>query len=125
MARRQIIGFAWIAVAAVSAAVTLIFRADPAQVVVTLALAALTAGLGAWMVMRDGDGWMRASVFAAVAWFTIYGILAILQVDDGNALVTDVGLAVIGAALGLLAWRSRASGATVDANPGFDVGGGH
>lgn len=113
MARRQVIGLMWIGVAAVSAAVTLIFRADLAQIVVTLVLAALTVGLGAWMVVRGGDGGTRACVIAAVAWFAIYGILAIQQADDVNALVTDVGLAVIGAALGLLAWRSSVSGATV------------
>lgn len=118
MRRRQIFGLSWIAVAASSAAVTLAFRDDTAQIIVTLVLAAVTAGLGAWAVVRGGAGSMEASIVAAIAWVAVYGILAILQADDVNALVTNVGLAVIGAALGLLAWRSRVSGATVAADPG-------
>lgn len=125
MARRQVIGLSWIAVAAASAAVTLTFRDDSAQIIVTLVLAAVTAGLGVWVVVRGGAGSMQASVIAAIAWVAVYGILAILQAADVNALVTNVGLAVIAAALGLFAWRSRVSGATVDTNRGFDPSRGH
>jgi hypothetical protein len=59
---------------------------------------------------------MQASAIAGIAWSTVYAILAILQADDVNAFVTNVGVAVIGAALGLLAGRSRDSLATVDTN---------
>jgi hypothetical protein len=59
---------------------------------------------------------MQASAIAGIAWSTVYAILAILQADDVNAFVTNVGVAVIGAALGLLGGRSRDSLATVDTN---------
>ena len=125
MGRRQVIGLSWIAVAAASAAVTLTFRDDSAQIIVTLVLAVVTAGFGAWVVVRGGAGSMQASVIAAIAWVAVYGILAILQAGEVTALVTDVFLAVIGAALGLVAWRSRLSGTPVEADPGVAPSRGH
>ena len=68
---------------------------------------------------------MQASVIAAIAWVAVYGILAILQAGELTALVTDVFLAVIGAALGLVAWRSRLSGTLVQADPGVAPSLGH
>ena len=105
MSRLKAIGVTWVVVAAFSVAMTLAFRVEPTQVLVTLGLAFATAVLGIWM-LRSSSATGGPSLGFAIAWLVVYVGLAMLQSDDIGAWVTDTGLALAGIAVGLVAWKS-------------------
>ncbi len=109
MSRLKAIGVSWLIVAALSIAVTLVFRANPTQVLATLGLALVTAVLGIWMVLRASTAAVGASLAVGVVWLAVYAGLAVLQSDEVAAWVTDAFLAVTGVGVGLVAWTTGTS----------------
>lgn len=107
MTRLKIAGVLWIAVAAFALAITLTFRVDMTQTVVTIALTGVAIAVGGWLLLRPNDAAMRMASVTGAVWFAVYAALMIIQSDDPAAWVTNAGLAVAGAALALLAWKSR------------------
>ncbi|MBA3689484.1 MAG: hypothetical protein H0W81_11775 [Chloroflexi bacterium] len=120
MSKLKAIGTTWLAVAALSIAVTVVFRVDSAQIVVTLALALVTAALGGWMVLRPSTAAVGASLGVGIVWLAVYAGLAVLQSDEIAAWVTDAFLAVVGGVVGFVAWTrtSTAARPEADQNPG-------
>lgn len=120
MSRLKAIGAAWLAVAALSVVFTFVFRVEPAQIVVTLALALVTAALGVWMVLRPSTAAVGASLGAGIVWLAVYAGLAVLQSDEIAAWVTDAFLAVVGGVVGFVAWTRTSTSARpeADQNPG-------
>jgi len=120
MSRLKAIAAAWLAVAALSVVFTLVFRVEPAQIVVTLALALVTAALGGWMVLRPSTAAVGASLGVGIVWLAVYAGLAVLQSDGIAAWVTDAFLAVVGGVVGFVAWTrtSTAARPEADQNPG-------
>jgi len=120
MSRLKAIGTTWLVVAALSIAVTIVFRADSAQIVVTLALALVTAALGGWMVLRPSTAAIGASLGVGIVWLAVYAGLAVLQSDEIAAWVTDAFLAVVGGVVGFVAWTRTSTSARpeADQNPG-------
>ncbi len=110
MSRVQIIGAAWIALAAFSFLITLAFRNDPdqgSQVVGTIVLAALGASLGLWLLVRPMGPAVWISVVGGVVWFIVYAWLVNVQSSELAAWVTDAFLALVGAVLAIASWASR------------------
>ncbi len=120
MSKLKAIGTTWLAVAALSIAVTVVFRVDSAQIVVTLALALVTAALGGWMVLRPSTAAVGASLGVGIVWLAVYAGLAVLQSDEIAAWVTDAFLAVVGGVVGFVAWTRTSTSARpeADQNPG-------
>lgn len=120
MSRLKAIGVAWLAVTALSVVFTLVFRVEPAQIVVTLALALVTAALGGWMVLRPSTAAVGASLGVGIVWLAVYAGLAVLQSDEIAAWVTDAFLAVVGGVVGFVAWTRTSTSARpeADQNPG-------
>jgi hypothetical protein len=120
MSRLKAIGAAWLAVAALSVVFTLLFRVEPAQILVTLALALVTATLGVWMVLRPSTAAIGASLGVGIVWLAVYAGLAVLQSDEIAAWVTDAFLAVVGGVVGFVAWTRTSTSARpeADQNPG-------
>ena len=116
MSRLKAIGAAWLAVAALSVVFTLVFRVDSAQIVVTLALAVVTAALGGWMVLRPSTAAVGASLGAGIVWLAVYAGLAVLQSDEIAAWVTDAFLAVVGGVVGFVAWTRTSTAARPEAD---------
>jgi hypothetical protein len=108
MNRLGIAGVLWLVAAGFAIAMTIIFRVDPVQWVVTIAVAVVAAILGLWLVARPGDVVVSASNVVSVVWSVLYAVLAVQQSDELAAWTTDVFLLAIGAAAGVVAYRSAA-----------------
>jgi hypothetical protein len=106
MNRLGIAGVLWLVAAGFAIAMTIIFRVDPVQWVVTIAVAVVAAILGLWLVARPGDVVVSASNVVSVVWSVLYAVRAVQQSDELAAWTTDVFLLAIGAAAGVVAYRS-------------------
>jgi len=98
-------GVLWLVAAGFAVAITLIFRVDPVQWVLTMAMSAVAAVLGLWLVARPSALAVSASNVVAVVWTVLYAALTAQQSADLAALTTDVALIAIGAAAGIAAYR--------------------
>ena len=102
-------GALWLIAAGFANAMTLIFRTDPVQWVVTMAVAVVAAGVGVGLIARPGDLVVSASNLVAVVWIVLYAVLTVQQSDELAAWTTDVFLIVLGAAAGVTAYRAAGS----------------
>ena len=108
MNRLGIAGVLWLVAAAFAIAMTLIFRTDPVQWVITMAVGVVAAVLGLWLIARPNATIVSASNGMAVAWTALYAVLAVQQSGELAALTTDVALIAVGAAAGLATYRASA-----------------
>lgn len=108
MNRLGIAGALWLVAAGFAIAMTLIFRVDPVQWVVTMAIGVVAAVVGLWLIARPNALVVSASNAVSVVWIVLYAVLTGLQSDDIAAWTTDVALIAIGAAAGLVAYRAAA-----------------
>ena len=112
MNRLGVAGGLWLVAAGFAIAMTLIFRVDPVQWVVTMAVGVVAAVLGLWLIARPSALVVSASNVVAVAWTVLYAVLTVQQADELAAWTTDVILIAIGAAAGLAAYRAAARAKT-------------
>jgi hypothetical protein len=108
MNRFGLAGVLWLVAAGSAIAVTLTFRVDPVQWVVTIAVAAVAGVLGLWLMARPSAPVVSASNAVSVVWIVLYGVLTALQSDELAAWTTDVALMAIGGVAGLAAYRAAA-----------------
>ena len=108
MNRLGIAGALWLVAAGFAIAMTLIFRTDPLQWVVTMAIGVIAAVVGLWLIARPSALVMSASNAVSAVWTVLYAVLTVLQSDDLAAWTTDVALIAIGGAAGLVAYRAAA-----------------
>jgi len=108
MNRLGIAGAVWLVAAGFAIAMTLIFRTDPVQWVVTTAVGVVAAVVGLWLIARPSALVVSASNVVAVVWIVLYAVLTVLQSDELAAWTTDVALIAIGGAAGLVAYRAAA-----------------
>ena len=108
MNRLGIAGALWLVAAGFAIAMTLIFRTDPVQWVVTMAVGVVAAVLGLWLIARPSGVVVSASNAVSVVWIVLYAVLTVLQSDELAAWTMDVALIAIGGAAGLAAYRAAA-----------------
>lgn len=108
MNRFRLAGVLWLVAAGSAIAVTLTFRTDPVQWVVTIAVGAVAAVLGLWLMARPSAPVVSASNAVSVVWIVVYGVLTALQSDELAAWTMDVALMAIGGVAGLAAYRAAA-----------------
>ena len=108
MNRLGIAGALWLVTAGFAIAMTIIFRTDPSQFVVTIAVGVVVAILGVWLMARPRDLVVSASNVVAVVWTVLYAVLTVQQSGELAAWTTDVLLIAIGAAAGVVAYRAAA-----------------
>ena len=109
MNRLGVAGALWLVAAAFAIAMTLIFRTDPVEWAITMALGAVAAVLGLWLIARPNALVVPISNGVAVAWAVLYAVLTVQQSDELAAWTTDVALIAIGAGAGLAAYRAAAT----------------
>ena len=102
MSRFSSLGIAWLATASFSIMITLVFRLEADGYVVTILLGVATVALAAWLLLRPSGRALATSVVTGVAWLAVYGTLAAVQGDEAR--VTDTFLAIVGTAIGYVAW---------------------
>jgi len=98
-------GVLWVVSGLFAAAMSLIFRVDPIQVMLTIAASALAAVLGVWMIARPSTTAVPLSYVVGLAWLALYAALAVQQSGELVAWTTDVFLALIGVGAALAAYR--------------------
>jgi hypothetical protein len=108
MNRLGIAGALWLVAAGFAIAMTLIFRTDPLQWVVTIGIGVVAAVLGLWLIARPSALVVSASNIVSVVWIVLYAVLTVLQSGELAAWTTDVALIAIGAASGVAAYRAAA-----------------
>ena len=106
MNRLGIAGALWLLAAGFATAMTIIFRVDPVQWIVTMAVAVVAAILGLWLIARPRDLVVSASNVVAVVWIVLYAVLTVQQSGELAAWTTDVALIAIGGAAGLVAYHA-------------------
>jgi hypothetical protein len=102
-------GVLWLVAAGFAIAMTLIFRTDPLQWVVTMAVAVVAAVLAVWLIVRPSALVVSASNVVAAVWTVLYAVLTAQQSDELPAWTTDVFLIAIAAAAGVATYRAAAS----------------
>lgn len=107
MQRFRLVGALWLALAAFSITMTLVFRVEAYQIVVTLALGVATAVLGSVVLGRPSRAAITTSIVAGIAWLALYVALAVIQADELAAWATNAFMAVAGCCIGLLARTTR------------------
>ncbi|HEY8855403.1 MAG TPA: hypothetical protein VIN12_09080 [Candidatus Dormibacteraeota bacterium] len=105
MNKMRTAGILWVVSALLATGITLIFRVDPVQVVLTIVVGVVAAALGLWMIAHQGKGPVRVSNIVGAAWLVLYAALTIVQSGELAAWTTDVFLALIGLGATLLAYR--------------------
>jgi len=108
MQKLKVAGVLWLVAAGLAIAITLSFRTDPVEWVVTMALAVVVAVLGLWLVARPSALVVSASNVVSVVWTVLYAVLTLQQFGDLAAWTTNVVLIAIGAAAGVAAHRGGA-----------------
>jgi hypothetical protein len=108
MIRLGIAGALWLVGAAIAIAMTLIFRTDPVQWVITIVVGLIAGVLGLWLILRPSALVVSASSGIAVSWTVLYAVLTVQQSDELAAWTTDVALIAIGAAAGFAVYRRAA-----------------
>jgi hypothetical protein len=108
MNRLGIAGALWLIAAGFAIAMTLIFRTDPVQWVVTMAIGVVAAVVGLWLIARQSAVVVSASNVVVVVWTVLYVVLAVQQAEELAAWTTDVALIAIGGVAGLVAYRAAA-----------------
>jgi uncharacterized membrane protein len=108
MNRLGIAGVLWLLAAGFAIVMTLVFRTDPVQWIVTIAVAAVAAILGLWLIARPSARVTSASNVVAVVWIVLYAVLTVQQSDELAAWTTDVFLIAIGAVAGVAGYRAAA-----------------
>jgi len=109
MNRLGIAGALWLVAAGLAIAMTIIFRTDLAQIVVTTAVGVVAAVLGLLLIARPSPLVLSASNVVAVVWLVLYAVLTVQQAGEVEAWTTDVLLLAIGAAAGLATYRAAAN----------------
>ena len=108
MNRLGIAGAVWLAAAGFAIAITLIFRVEPVQWMVTMAIGVVAAVVGVLLIARPSALILSASNVVAVVWIVLYAVLTVQQSDELAAWTTDVALIAIGAVAGVVAYRAAA-----------------
>lgn len=99
-------GVLWLIAAVFGAAITIIFRIDPFQWVVTMTTGLAAAIVGVQLVSRPSAATFTLSNVAGMVWLVVYLALIILQRAELVAWGTDLFLGVLGVSAAALEYRT-------------------
>ena len=108
MNRMRLAGSLWLLAAGFAVAMTVIFRTDPAQWLVTIAVGVFAVVLGFGLISRPSSRVLSASAVLTVVWTVLYVVLMVQQSDEVAAWTTDIALVAIGLAAGLVTHHGAA-----------------
>jgi hypothetical protein len=98
-------GSIWILVSGFAIALAVAFRGDATAWLATNVTGVVAAMIGAFIIWRPSRRVARASISWGVAWLILYGALAVIQVDDLPAWITDLLLGAVGGVAALVTYR--------------------
>jgi hydrogenase/urease accessory protein HupE len=111
MSNRVVSSTLWIVAGVLGIGTSLVFRVEPLTWAITIVLGILAVLVGTAPLVRADPRVARWSVALGMVWVSCYVALAVWQLGDPAALITDVGLAVIGAAAAAVGRRPAAAAA--------------
>ena len=109
MSTRVVLSSLWIGAGIFGITISLVFRVEPVSWAITIALGILAVLTGIVLLLRAVPRVARWSMALGIAWVSCYVVLAVWQVDDPAALITDVSLAVLGAVAVVVGRRPAAA----------------
>ena len=99
-------GLLWLVGGAMSFVVTIVFRTDALQWVLTIASGLGAVVLGLWLIVRPNTAIVPGSIAVGIAWLIIFALLTAQQAGELVAWSTDVFLAVIGVAAAVVTYAA-------------------
>jgi len=99
-------GILWLVGALFGISATIAFRTEPVSWAATFVVGLAAVALGVQFVRSRGAGLTPWSSVLGLAWAALYGFLAVAQVQDPAALLTDVGVGLLGAGAAVAGARS-------------------
>ena len=113
----RLAGILWLVAGVMSVVLTIVFRTDALQWVLTIASGLVAVVLGLWLSVRPNTAIVPWSIAVGIAWLIIYAVLTTQQAGELVAWSTDVFLAVIGVAAAVVAYAAARATPTVDGPP--------
>jgi len=98
MSTRVVSSSLWIVAGVLGIGTSLVFRVEPVAWAITIILGILAVLVGTVPLLRADPRVAQWSVALGIAWVPCYVALAVWQLDDPAALITDVGLALFAVA---------------------------
>jgi hypothetical protein len=95
----------WIVAGVIGIGTSLVYRVEPVPWAITIALGILAVLVGTVAFLRHPRV-ARSSVALGIVWVSCYVALAVWQLGDPAALLTDVGLALLATAAVVVGRRS-------------------
>jgi uncharacterized membrane protein HdeD (DUF308 family) len=102
----RVAGVLWLVGGVMSVVLTIVFRTDALQWVLTIASGLVAVVLGLWLSVRPNTAIVPWSIAVGVAWLIIFAVLTAQQAGELVAWSTDVFLAVIGVAAAVVAYAA-------------------
>jgi uncharacterized membrane protein YfcA len=106
---RVVLASLWIGAGIFGVTISLVFRVEPGWWAITIALGILAVLMGIVLLLRADPRVARWSMALGIAWVACYVALSVWQLDDPAALITDVALALLGAAAVVVGRRLAAA----------------
>jgi uncharacterized membrane protein HdeD (DUF308 family) len=102
----RLAGILWLVGGVMSVVLTIVFRTDALQWVLTIASGLVAVALGLWLSVRPNTAIVPWSIAVGIAWLIIFAVLTAQQAGELVAWSTDVFLAVIGVAAAVVAYAA-------------------
>ncbi len=102
----RLAGILWLVGGVMSVVLTIVFRTDTLQWVLTIASGLVAVVLGLWLIVRPNTAVVPWSMAVGIVWLIIFGVLTAQQAGELVAWSTDVFLAVIGVAAAVVAYAA-------------------
>jgi uncharacterized membrane protein HdeD (DUF308 family) len=102
----RLAGILWLVGGVMSVVLTIVFRTDTLQWVLTIASGLVAVVLGLWLIVRPNTAIVPWSIAVGIVWLIIFAVLTAQQAGELVAWSTDVFLAVIGVAAAVVAYAA-------------------
>jgi uncharacterized membrane protein HdeD (DUF308 family) len=102
----RLAGILWLVGGVMSVVLTIVFRTDTLQWVLTIASGLVAVVLGLSLIVRPNTAIVPWSIAVGIAWLIIFAVLTAQQAGELVAWSTDVFLAVIGVAAAVVAYAA-------------------
>jgi len=105
MSQARWVGLVWLAAGMIAVVLTVVFRTDQLQWIVTISAGVAAAIIGRLLIWRPIAGIVTWSTVVGAAWLVIYAWLTFQQRNEVVAWTTDVFIGVLGVTAAFAAYR--------------------
>ena len=106
MDRSKLAGVLWLVAGVFTVIITVVFRVDVWQWIVTIALGIAAATVGLLLLIRPSGAIITWSSALGVVWLLVYAALTIVQRHEPVAWNTDVFIGIVGVVAAVVAYRN-------------------